>query len=540
MPLQPTPQNPAPRHVPAPRRTGTGDRRPWLALAVLVLPVLLVSVDTTVLSFALPAISTALAPSGTQLLWIVDAYPLALAGLLILMGSLGDRFGRRRLLLVGATGFGVVSLLAAFATSAEQLVAARAALGVFGATLMPSTLSLLRSTFPDRERRRTAFAVWAGAFAGGAALGPVVGGWLLEHFWWGSVFLMNVPVMVLLLVLAPVFVRESKDPAPGPVDLLSAALAVVAMTGAVYGIKAVAKDGVAVEALLPLLAGAAVGVWFVRRQQSLRDPMLDVALFRVPVFRAAVLANLLSILGMTGMLFATSQYLQLVLDLRPVTAGLLLLPGAVVSISAGLLAARLARRYPLATLIPLGLLLGTAGYAVAATLGPGGADAGRHAVQLALAFVVLSAGAGLAETLTNDAILATAPAERAGAASAISETAYEVGAVLGTTVLGSLLTGVYRAGVEVPAAASAEQATAARETLGGAVEVSGALAGTDATALLESARAAFAHGVDATALAGVVLTLTAAVFVRRQLRRGESTGAAPEAGRTAPVAGTRG
>ncbi|NAZ83130.1 MFS transporter, partial [Kineococcus sp. R8] len=491
--------------------------RQWAALAVLVLPVLLVSVDMTVLSFALPFVSEALAPSGTQLLWIVDGYSLAIAGLLVLMGTLGDRFGRRRLLVVGGAGFGVVSLLAATADSAEALIAARFALGVFGATLMPSTLSLLRSTFTDREQRRTAFAVWAGGFAGGAALGPIVGGWLLEHFWWGSVFLLNVPVMLLLLVLAPLLVRESKDPSPGRVDLLSAALSILAMAGVVYGIKALADGGPGLHAVATLVAGAGLGVVFVRRQTTLDDPMLDVTLFRIPVFRTAVLANLMSILGMTGMLFATSQYLQLVLGLDPVPAGLLLLPGAVASIVAGLLAARLARRVRLDLLIATGLLLASAGYVVAAFLGAG--DAGRNAVQLALAFVLLSAGAGLAETLTNDAILSTAPPERSGAASAISETAYEVGAVLGTTLLGSLLNAVYRLHVQLPWNLAGGEGDAARETLGGAVELAGRLpAGSGGPELLASAREAFSAGVDVTAAAGVVLTAGAALVVWRQLR----------------------
>ncbi len=484
-----------------------------------MLPVLMISVDTTVLSFAVPHLSTALAPTGTQLLWIVDGYSLAIAGLLVTMGALGDRSGRRRLLLVGAAGFGAVSALAAFAPSAEALIAARVALGVFGATLMPSTLALLRSTFPDREQRRTAFAVWAGAFAGGAALGPVVGGALLGRFWWGSVFLVNVPVVALVLVLLPLLVRESRSSAPARLDLASAALATAAMVGVVHGVKSLADHGGLAGPLATVAAGAALGVLFVRRQVRLAEPLLDVGLFRLPVFRTAVLANLMSICGMTGMLFAVSQYLQLVLGLSPVRAGLLLLPGAVVSVCTGLLAARLARRVRLDVLIATGLLLGTTGYAVAATLGPAeGAAVAGAAAQLAVAFVVLSAGAGLAETLTNDAILSAAPADRAGAASAISETAYEVGAVLGTTVLGGLLTAVYGARVRVPAEAGAEGAGAAAETLGGAVEVAGQLPAGPAAQLLGSAREAFAQGLDTTALAGALLTATAALVVHRQLR----------------------
>ena len=509
---QPAHPNPA---LPLDPGRAASTRRQWAALAVLVLPVLLISIDMTVLSFALPAISEAMSPTGTQLLWIVDGYSLAIAGLLVTMGTLGDRHGARRMLLIGGAGFGVVSLLAAFADSPTALIAARIALGVFGATLMPSTLSLLRSTFTDREQRRTAFAVWAGGFAAGGALGPIVGGWLLEHFWWGSVFLLNVPFMVALLVLVPLLVREHRSPAArGRIDVASVVVSILALTALVYGIKTLAEHGPTAAPVATTLLGAGLAVVFVRRQNALADPLLDVDLFRLPVFRASVLANLMSICGMTGMLFAVSQHLQLVLGLRPLTAGLLLLPGAVVTFLAGLAAARLARRLRLDLLIVTGLLLGTAGYAVMATLGAGRGTAA--AVQLAVAFAVLCAGAGLAETLTNDAILSAAPAERSGAASAISETAYEVGAVLGTTVLGSVLNAVYRSRVELPASASPEQAGAARETLGGAVEVAAALP--DGAALLDSARAAFAQGLDATALAGAVLTAAAAFVVWRTLR----------------------
>ena len=499
--------------------------RQWAALAVLVLPVLLISIDTTVLSFALPFISESLAPTGTQLLWIVDGYSLAIAGLLVLMGTLGDRFGRRRLLLIGSAGFGAVSLLAAFVDTPEALIASRVALGLFGATLMPSTLSLLRSTFSDREQRRTAFAIWAGGFAAGGALGPIVGGWLLQHFWWGSVFLLNVPIMVVLLVLTPIFVQESRSARPGRVDLGSAALSILAMTSAVYGIKVLAEHGLEAVPLVALVVGVGLGVLFVRRQNALADPLLDVDLFRIPVFRTAVVANLMSVCGMVGMLFAVSQYLQLVLGLEPVAAGLLLLPGAVATMGAGLLAARLARRFRLDVLIATGLLMGTTGYAVAALLGPEQGLA--NALQLSIAFVVLSSGAGMAETLTNDAILSAAPVDRSGAASAISETAYEVGAVLGTTVLGSVLNAVYRGAVEVPATASAEQADTARQTLGGAVETARAM-GDDG--LLTSAREAFSHGLDVTAVAGMLLTGGAAWFVWRQLRPGRTVGAPDQGG----------
>ena len=262
--------------------------REWIALAVLMLPVLLVAVDATVLSFALPSISQSLTPTGTQLLWMVDIYPLVLAGLLVSMGSLADRIGRRRLLLIGAVGFAAVSALAAYAPSAQWLIAARAALGFFGAMLMPATLSLLRNLFVDRQQRRLAIAIWAAGFSGGAALGPIVGGFLLEHYWWGSAFLMAVPVLVLLLILAPIFVPESKDPNPGRLDLVSIALSLLTMAPLVYAIKAVAHDGISTLAIGLVAVGLLAGSAFVRRQLTRPNPMLDVRFFRRSAFTGAV------------------------------------------------------------------------------------------------------------------------------------------------------------------------------------------------------------------------------------------------------------
>ena len=301
--------------------------RGWAALVVLMLPVLLVSVDNTVLSFALPAIALDLAPSSAQQLWIIDAYPLVLAGLLVTMGTLGDRFGRRRMLMIGATGFAAVSVLAAFAPTAMLLIAARAAMGVFGAMLMPSTLSLLRSIFTDRKQRRFAIAVWASMFSAGAALGPIVGGILLEHFAWGSVFLMSVPVLVPLLVLAPLLVPESHDPSPGRIDPLGIALSMLTMVPVVYAIKETAVHGIGVLPLLLVLAGVGFGVLFVRRQLNAESPMLDMRLFARGTFSGALLVNLLSVVALVGFLVVVAQHLQLVVGLSPLHAGRALVPG---------------------------------------------------------------------------------------------------------------------------------------------------------------------------------------------------------------------
>ncbi|GAA4687677.1 MFS transporter [Pseudonocardia yuanmonensis] len=498
--------------------------REWLALAVLFLPTLLVAVDNTVLGFALPAISRALRPEATTLLWIVDVYPLVLAGLLIAMGGLGDRIGRRRLLLTGITGFGAVSLLAAFATDGTHLVAARAALGLFGAMLMPSVLAILRTVFVDRTQRRLALAVWATAFAAGAALGPIVGGLLLEHFWWGAVFLVNVPVAVLVLIAAPLVLPESRMAHPGRPDLGGVALSMLAAVPAVLAIHTVGEHGLTVAAVVEAAVAAAAGALFVRRCRELprrgRRPLIDLDLFASPVVRMSVLANATTMFALTGLLFFAAQYLQLVLGRSPLEAGLVLVPGMIATILAGLGAAGLARRFPLRVLVPAGLTLAAAGYAFCTRLG-----VGSGATLLLVAAVLIGAGIGLSETITNDAILAAAPVDRAGSASAVGETAYELGAVLGTAVLGSVLSAVYRAAVAVPADAApgvplgGEASGTARQTLGGAVDVAAGLPGPAADALLVSARQAFAVGVDVTAGVGTAALLLVALTVVLGLRR---------------------
>ena len=484
--------------------TQRAGRKEWTALAVLMLPVLLVAVDNTVLSFAVPAISLAFSTSGTTLLWIIDIYPLVLAGLLVAMGSLGDRFGRRRMLMIGAAGFAALSAVAAFSPSAELLVAARAGLGIFGAMLMPATLSLIRNIFTERTQRRLAVAIWAAGFSAGAALGPLLGGVLLEHFWWGSVFLLAVPMLLPMLVLTPAFVPESRDPEPGPVDVPSILLSVAALLPVVFAIKQLAAGG----ELTAIAAAAAVGVlagWlFVRRQLHRANPMLDVRLFRYRPFAGAVLVNLLAVFSLVGFLYFVSQHLQLVLGLSPLRAGLVLLPGLLVTIAAGLLAVPLVRRVAPHLVVAGALLLSASAYWLAASM----PDA--SAMTLMAAFGLLGAGVGASETLSNDLILSSVPAAKAGAASAVSETAYEVGSVFGTAVLGSILVGAYRQNIELPPGLSAEQQHAAGETLGGAITVADQLPERTGAALLDSAVHAFDSGVTVTAgLAGALMVASA-------------------------------
>ncbi len=494
--------------------------RGWAALVVLMLPVLLVSVDNTVLSFALPAIALELAPTSAQQLWIIDAYPLVLAGLLVTMGTLGDRYGRRRMLLIGATGFAAVSALAAFAPTAAWLVAARAGMGVFGAMLMPSTLSLLRSIFTDRDQRRLAIAVWASMFSAGAALGPIVGGALLEHFAWGSVFLMAVPVLVPLLVLAPLLVPESRDPRPGRIDPPSIVLSMATMIPIVFGIKELAVHGLGLSAWLPALAGVGFGILFVRRQLRVADPMLDMRLFRRGSFSGALLVNLLSVIALVGFLFFVAQHLQLIAGLSPMQAGLALVPGLAMMIAAGLAVVPIAKRWPPRVVVPASLVFSLGGYVVVAL----STDSGSIGALIG-AFVALGLGIGAAETVSNELVLASAPPAKAGAASAVSETAYELGAVLGTTVLGGILTALYRANLAMPAEIPDAAADAARETLAGAAHAADAVGGTAGEALRLAAAHAFDAGVTVTALLGAGLVVLAGVVAATSLGGSRSAAA---------------
>ncbi len=486
--------------------------REWTALAVLMLPVLMVSVDNTVLSFALPAISVDLTPTGTQLLWIVDLYAIMLAGLLIAMGTIGDRFGRRRLLLIGTVGFGAASLVAAYSRSAEMLLLARALQGVFGATLMPSTLSLIRNVFHDPRDRRLAIASWAAMFSGGAALGPVLGGWLLGHASWGSVFLINVPIVIVLVPLALALLPESRDPAPEPLDPFAIVLSLLAMLPLVFGIKNLAEHGLS-DLTLTAFAVGIIAAWaLIHRLRTSPSPMIDLSLFGNRVFSGAIVANLLSLMGLTGFLFLGAQLLQLVLGLTAMDAALVLLPGLVATVVAGFVAVRLANVISIRSLVSASFVASATGYAITAlTEVP-------SVLSVAIAFTVMGVGIGMAETLTNDVMLSSVPSSKAGAASAISETAYEIGAVLGTAVLGTVLTSTYRSHLTYPAMLQWGEREGAFETLGGTVEVAKFYPNEVGTGLLDSAREAFDLGVQYTSAAAIVIALLAALVSWRTLK----------------------
>ncbi|WP_442784819.1 MFS transporter [Arthrobacter sp. CG_A4] len=506
-------------------------------------PVLLVAVDNTALTFALPAIARSLDATGVQLLWIVDAYPLVLAGLLVAMGSLGDRIGRRRLLFIGSTGFAAVSAVTAFASSAEWLIAGRAGLGFFGAMLMPSTLSLIRNIFPEPNRRRLAVAIWAAGFSGGAALGPIFGGWLVENFWWGAILLVAVPIILPLLVLGPALIPESRDPAPGRVDAPSVILSLLVMVPVVYGIKDLATHGLAPEPLAAIGFGLLMGYIFVRRQRALvaaglnsagredadrktgapaksgpASPLLDLSLFGNRVFSTAIIANVLALFSFNGFILFLAQHLQLLEGQSPSESGIAMVPALIATVAAGLLVVPLVRKVRPGFVVAGGLLLSAAGYTLVAF----GNHSNGPALLLA-ALLVLCLGVGAAETISNDLILGAAPAEKSGAAAAISETGYEVGSLLGTAVLGSILTASYQQNLRLPAGvtgtAPAEATAQAGETLAGAIELAHTLPGPLADAVTEAARAAFDSGVHITSAIAMVLMAGASILAAVVLRK---------------------
>ncbi len=481
--------------------------RRWSALGVLALGVLLIGVDATVLAVAAPFISRDLEATGTQMLWIGDIYSFVLAGLLVTMGGLGDRIGHKKLLLGAAFGFAIVSMATAYAPTAELLIGGRALLAVAGATLAPSTLALIRALFPDPRERSVAVGIWAAVFSAGTALGPVVGGILLEHFWWGSVFLVNVPVIVVLMVGGFVLLPEMRDPAPGPWDLPSVGLSLVGMLGLVYALKEGVHHGLHVDALAIGVVGAAALTLFVRRQLRLSDPLIDIRLFCNRAFSGVVAANLLSVLGLSGVVFFLSQYFQLVHGYSPLIAGLAELPTALAAMVFGVLAGIAVRFWSRRAVLATGLAL--IGFAMASltTLSPSTAYP-----RLGVALFVVGVGLGLAYTVANDVILASVPPERAGAAAAISETAYELGAALGIAVLGSIGAATYRE-LTIPPGIDDDVAAYARETLGAAHHAVGALSAENAQALLTSAQRAFTEGLAVAAGAGSLLLLASSAAV---------------------------
>ncbi|MGI5450794.1 MFS transporter [Streptomyces sp. CA-243310] len=485
--------------------------RQWLGLAVLLLPVTLMTADLGVLWLATPYLTADLHPSSSQLLWTTDMYGFMTAGFLVIMGTLGDSIGRRKLLLAGSVGVIAASLLAAYAGGPQTLIIARALLGVAGAAVLPSTLALITHMFTDARQRATAIAMWVSALSVGIAIGPVIGGVLLDSFWWGSVFLLGVPVMIPVVLLAPLLLPEYRDPSAGRIDLLSAALFLLAVLPAVYGVKKLAEFGPQLGHLTAITIGAGFALLFVHRQRRLDNPLLDLRLFSHRAFTGALLTLLLGMMALNGIEYLVPQYLLAIGGLSPLVAGLWLLPGAAGLVIGSQLTPVLARRARPATVILAGLAVTLVGFRLATW-------DGVPIVSAALALVMF--GIAPISVLGTALAVGSAPAEKAGSAAATGQTAYDLGLALGIAGTGSVAVAVYRNDVAsaAPAGLPDDALTAARDTLGGATDAAAHLPEALAADLLTAARDAFTAGFHTAALVSGLLALATAVTVITLLR----------------------
>ena len=496
-------------------------RREWIGLAVLALACMLYSMDLSVLHLAVPHVSADLKPTSTELLWIVDIYGFMVAGSLITMGTLGDRIGRRKLLLIGAAAFGGASIFAAFASTPGMLITGRALLGIAGATLAPSTLSLISNMFPSPEQRTRAIGVWMSSFALGGAIGPLVGGVLLEYFWWGSVFLIAVPVMAALLVLGPLVLPEFRDPDPGPLDPLSTALSFGMILPAIYGLKQIASHGIEFAPIAFILVSLLATGLFIHRQLTLPRPMVDLKLFRIPAFSASLAAYTTTGIVFFGMFLFIAQYLQLVLGLSPLQAGAWSIPPTLVFMFVSMvLTPTITRRFRPASVMSGGLLISVVGMAMLTQL------SGDSLALVVLGQVVMMVGIAPGFTLLTAFVIGSAPPERAGAASAMSETGAELGGALGIAILGSIGTAVYRDRIDatLPAGLTADTTTAARDTLGAAVAAAQDLDPGVASTLVAAAETAFVDGLQIVAVVSATVLFAIAIVVGIVLRNVRADG----------------
>ncbi|WP_306363051.1 MFS transporter [Nocardia sp. CC227C] len=492
--------------------------RQWAGLAVLALPTALLGLDVTALYLVVPSLTADLRPTATETLWIMDAYGFLIAGFLITMGTLGDRIGRRRLLMIGMVAFAAASVFAAFAPSAPWLIVARGLLGVAGATLMPSTLSLISNMFTDARQRAMAIGVWATMFALGMAAGPVVGGVLVAHFWWGAAFLLAVPVGVVVLAAAPLLLPEFRS-GTGRLDLWSVALSLLALLPIIYAIKHVAAHGIDLQSGAAALLGAGAAFAFVLRQLRLPEPLLDIGLLRSRSFSAALAVLFIGLVGFGGVMYLVTQYLQLVAGLSPTAAGLWMGPPALAMLIGGIGAPLLAGRVPPGVVMAATLAVSLIGYGLLARSGTDG----KPAVVIGFAFVYLALG--VIPALGTDIVVGAAPATRSGSAAALSETVQEFGIAAGVALLGSLTTAVYRSAVETPAGVSRHTAELYGDSLAGADAVADQLP----AGALEQARAAFTSGLDITAITAGAAIAVASIVCYRTLRHIRPIGsAAPE------------
>lgn len=508
----------------------TAGRREWIGLAVLCLPALLVTMDLTLLFMAVPKLNADLHPGSTELLWITDIYGFMIAGFLITMGSLGERIGRRRLLLIGSFVFGGASVFTAFSTNPEMLIVARALLGISAATLAPSTLSLLRVMFRDPEQGKTAVTIWTTSFMVGGVVGPIVGGLMLDHWWWGSPFLLAVPVMVLLMVTGPILLPEYRDSSAGRLDIVSVVLSLVALLSAIWGIKKLARSGWEALPIGAVVLGVAVGVVFVLRQRRLETPLLDVHLFTKRQFSVSVGSLLLTTAMVMGMQFLVATFMQSVLGMSPATAGLWQLPVIIPGMIAAVVGSTIVTKVGPAKVITTGLIVGSIGFGLLTQL-----DGSSGKALVITASAIMFIGLAPVMALGIGTIVSTAPMERAGAASGLASTANELGGALGIAVIGSIASAAYgnRLMDTVPAGVPDSVATTAKASLGAAEGAAGSLPGQVGGRLVTSAQDAFAHGMAVGSVVAICVLLVMAALVAWVLR---GLAAAPMGGEAPPAA----
>lgn len=486
----------------------------WIGLAVLSLPALLVSVDLSVMILALPLISVALGADSTEQLWIMDIYGFMLSGFLITMGTLGDRLGRRKLLMIGAAAFGAASVLAAFSNTAGMLIAARALLGIAGAMVSPSTLALISSMFSDNKQRSLAIGIWFMCSMGGMALGPVIGGAMLEHYPWGTVFLLGVPVMGLLLLSGPFFLPEYRDPAPERLDMTSVMLSLCAILTAIYGLKEIAKQGLQILPLLAVAAGIAFGTFFVRRQHKLDSPLMDLRLFENSAFSTA-LGGMFGITLTGACMLFVAQHLQFVEGLSPLRAAMCMLPGVVASMAGMVLSPIIARRIRPSLLIGAGLAISATGCILLFQVG---ARSGFS--SLIVGYIFFNLGAAPFASLSSYLIIGSAPPAKAGSAASLLQTSGEFAFALGIAIFGSIGTYVYRSKVTglLPSDVTASASRASHESLAGAIATVKGLPEPIGSTLLHGARQAFDSGMHAVVAVSGGLMISIAILTLIKLR----------------------
>jgi DHA2 family multidrug resistance protein-like MFS transporter len=501
-------------------------RREWIGLAVLALPTMLTMLDNGVLYLAVPKLSEDLHASGMEQLWITDIYGFLIAGFLVTMGTLGDRIGRRRLLLIGAAAFGILSIVAAYSQNTEMLIIARALMGVAGATIMPSTLALIMNMFPHPKQMMAAIGVWSTSMMAGLALGPVIGGALLNSFWWGSVFLIGVPVMILLLAAGPALLPESKNPHAGRLDLFSVALSLAAILPFIYGLKELARSGFGVWPVVAVVVGIVFGVVFVLRQRGLASPLLDIRLFAIPAVSGALILSLLVSSVQGGSAFLLTQHMQLVDDLSPLAAGLWMLVPSFALVVGIQIVTNLSAKIRPAFILMGGTIIAAIGMVVLTQLSVGGIG------TLILGLSIVFFGVSPAGPLISQLVMRASPPERAGSAASLASTGGELGVALGIATLGSLAAAVYQSKVTVPANVPADAAGQAHESIAGAFVASAKLPGDLANTVLTTARDAFNSSVSLTATVCAVAFVALSVLTYATLKAiaplgGQGGGEAP-------------